>query len=108
MLKKVIIIIYIEELTKHKKWFPFCVCLLKFIKIINIVITPNHYVPQDGYWLLGLNINKFILKLMPCDWVCYWDEPKKYYRYLIFVEIKFIIHLLNIWKMHYQRLTLKT
>jgi hypothetical protein len=108
MLKKGSITIYIEELTKHRKWFPFYVCLLKFIKIISIVIILNHYVPQDGYWLLGFNINKFLLKLMPCDWVCYWDELKKYYGYLIFVEIKFIIHLLNIWKMNYQRLTLKT
>jgi hypothetical protein len=45
---------------------------------------------------------------MPCDWACYWDEPKTYYRYLIFVEIKFIIRLLNIWKMNYEMLTLKT
>ncbi len=30
MLKKGIIIIYIEKLTKHKKWLPFCVCLLKW------------------------------------------------------------------------------
>ncbi len=44
--------------------------LCLFIKIINIVIIPNHYVPQDGYWLLGLNI-KFLLNLMPCDWVRY-------------------------------------
>jgi hypothetical protein len=67
MLKMGIITIYIEELTIHRKWLPFCVCLLKFIKTINIVIIPNHYVPPDGYWLLGLNINKCILKLMPFD-----------------------------------------
>ncbi len=48
-LEKDIVTIYIEELTKHKRWLPIVVYLLTFVKIINIVIIPNHYVPQDGY-----------------------------------------------------------
>jgi hypothetical protein len=48
-LEKDIVTIYIEELTKHKIWLPIVVYLLTFVKIINIVIIPNHYVPQDGY-----------------------------------------------------------
>jgi len=38
MLKKGIIIIYIEKLTKHKKWLPFCVCLLK-LSILSLYQT---------------------------------------------------------------------
>jgi hypothetical protein len=48
-LEKDIVTIYIEELTKHKRWLPIVVYLLTFIKLINIVIIPNQYVPQDGY-----------------------------------------------------------
>jgi hypothetical protein len=33
MFKKGIITIYIEELTKHRKWLPFCVFLLKLTKL---------------------------------------------------------------------------
>ncbi len=47
-LNKDIITIYIEEITKHKKQLPIVVYLLTFVKIINIIIIPNHYVPQDG------------------------------------------------------------
>lgn len=48
-----------------------------FIKAINIVVISNHYVPQNGYWLLGLNINKPLSKWMPRDLACYSDKHKQ-------------------------------
>jgi hypothetical protein len=67
-LEKGIVAIYIERLTKHKKWLLVLVCLLKLTKVIHIVvITIYHHVPQNGYWFLEVNINKLLLKWMPCD-----------------------------------------
>ncbi len=45
MLEKDIVTIYTKVLTKYKRWLPILVYLLMFIKIINIVIISNHYVP---------------------------------------------------------------
>jgi hypothetical protein len=46
----------IQELIKYRRCLSIILCLLMFIKAINIVVISNHYVPQNGYWLLGLNI----------------------------------------------------
>ncbi len=67
----------IQELIKYRRCLSIILCLLMFIKAINIVVISNHYVPQNGYWLLGLNINKLLLKWIPCDLACYWDKHKQ-------------------------------
>jgi len=45
-----------------------------FVKALNVVVISNHYFPQNGYWLLGLNIDKLLLEWMPRDSACYWDK----------------------------------
>jgi hypothetical protein len=69
MLEKCIVTIHIKELANRRRWLP--ICLLALNEIINIVIIPNHYVPHDKIWLPKLNINKLLLKWMPCDLVCH-------------------------------------
>lgn len=51
---------YTKGLTKYRRWLPILVYLLMFIKIINIVIISNHYVPQDEYRFFELSINKLL------------------------------------------------
>jgi len=65
-LKKSVVTSYIQKLTKYRKWLLVLVCPYSLINIVNIVVILNHYVPYNGYWLLGLYINKLLLKWMPC------------------------------------------